>query len=132
MLPVVPELDRGVDELLSVRARPACVAVVSQQVVLLICTHELTAVLRLVKPLQNIQKNVLVVTDELFIRHVVKQALDVVRRSGAFRDQAVVDQLRAHILKDAHQRLQLVACSLMFRREGLGVLLRVVGYASAV
>jgi len=87
LLPFVPEFDRGVDEVLSIRACPARVAVVSQQVILLIRANKLTAVLRLVKPLQNFQKDVLVVTYKLIIRNVVEQAFDVVGRGGAFRNQ---------------------------------------------
>ncbi len=47
MLPFVPELDRSIDEILFIRACPQCVAIVSQQVTLLVCTHELAAVGRI-------------------------------------------------------------------------------------
>ena len=77
-LPIIPEFDRRVDEIRSVRCLPTGVESVPQQVILLVRGYELGFVLRFVKPLQDVQENVLVVARELPVRHIVEQPFDVI------------------------------------------------------
>jgi hypothetical protein len=77
LLPVIPELDHTVDEVVSIRYGPRRVESIPQQVVLLVRGHEVAAILRTVEPLQDVQKDVLIVANELGIRHVVEQAFNL-------------------------------------------------------
>lgn len=132
LLPIVPELNHSVDEVVAVRYRPTCVESVTQQVVLLVRGHKFGPILRVVKALQDVQEDVLIIADELWVGHVVEQAFDVIRRSRAVCDQLLLDHLRASIFENSDHGFELVARSLMLGSQVRAVLVRIVSNSRAV